>query len=51
MYAPARIKKREDQLKLKKPRFCTRVAKCVEVNGVIFKHVMGTVTNTSFNIR
>ena len=37
--AASRIKKREDQLR-RTTRSFTRVAKCIEVDGGVFKHVL-----------
>jgi hypothetical protein len=38
--AAARIKKREDQLRRRRRRFRTRVAKFTEVDGGIFEHLL-----------
>jgi hypothetical protein len=38
--AAGRIKKREDQLRRKTRDLCTRVAKCTEVDGEIFEHLL-----------
>jgi hypothetical protein len=38
--AAARIKKREDQLRRTTRYLRTRAAKCIEVDGGIFKHVL-----------
>jgi hypothetical protein len=46
--AAARINKREDQLRRKTRDLRTRVAKCTEVDGEIFKTLVWTVTNLSF---
>jgi hypothetical protein len=46
--AAARTQKRGDQLRRTKRDFRTRVAKCIEAGGGIFKHLLSTVTNLSF---
>jgi len=38
--AAARIEKCEDQLRRRTPYLRTRVAKCLEVDGGIFEHVL-----------
>ena len=38
--AAARIKEREDQLRRTKRDLRTRVAKCIEVDGGIFEHLL-----------
>jgi hypothetical protein len=38
--AAARIKKREDQLRRKTHDLRTHVAKCIEVKGGIFEHLL-----------
>jgi hypothetical protein len=43
--AAARMKKREDQLRQTTRDLRTRDAKCTEVDGGIFEHLMRTVTN------
>jgi hypothetical protein len=43
-----RIKRREDQLRRRTRKLRTRFAKCIEVDGGIFEHLLGTVTNLSF---
>jgi hypothetical protein len=42
--AAAPIKKREDELRWTRD-LCTRVAKCIDVDGGIFEHLLCTVTN------
>ena len=42
--ATARMKKREDQLRRTTRDLHTRVAKCIEVDGGIFKHLFCSVT-------
>ena len=46
--AAARIKKREDQFRRRTRDLRTRFAKCTEVDGGIFEHLLCTVTNLSF---
>jgi len=45
VYAAARTEKREDQLRGKRCDIRTRVAKCIEVDGTIFEHLLLTTTN------
>jgi len=46
--AAAHIKKRGDQLKSSKRDIRTWFAKCTEVDGGIFEHLLWTVTDLSF---
>jgi hypothetical protein len=46
--AAACIKKREDQLRRTTRDLHTRAAKCTEVNGGIFEHLLRIVKNLSF---
>jgi len=43
--AAARREKREDQLRRKTSDLGTTVAKCSEVDGGVFEHLLRTVTN------
>ena len=45
VYAAARTEKREDQLRGKRRDIRKRVAKCFEVDGTIFEHLLLTTTN------
>jgi hypothetical protein len=46
--AAVSIKKREDQLRRTTRDLRTRVAECTEVDGGIYQHLAGTVTNRHF---
>jgi hypothetical protein len=46
--AAARINKREDQLRRTIRDLCTRVAKCIEVDGGIYEELLCNVINLSF---
>ena len=46
--AAARIEKCEDQLRRKTRDLRATVAKCSEVDGGVFEHLLRTVTNLSF---
>jgi len=43
-----RMEKTEDQLRRKTGDLCTQFAKCNEVDGENFEHVLWAVTNLSF---
>ena len=45
--AAVHIKKHEDQIRRKTHDVCRGVAKCTEVSGGIFEHLLGTVKNLS----
>jgi hypothetical protein len=47
--AAARTNKREDQLRRTTRDLGTWVAKCTEVDGGIFEHLLWAVTDLSFN--
>jgi hypothetical protein len=46
--AAACVKKRKDQFRRTTGDLLTRVAKCIEVDGGIFEHLLWVVTNLSF---
>jgi hypothetical protein len=47
--AAARTEKREDQLRQNRRDIRTRVAKCIEVDGRIFEHLLQTATKFYFS--